>query len=63
MYLDMDLMVTDPTVDFAKNYVGGAYDLVLTDHNRVLNNGAPFGFPNFKFGPTHLALNLAYKCH
>lgn len=31
--------MTDPTVDFAANFIS-SFDLTLTDHNRVLNNGA-----------------------
>ena len=49
-YLDMDLVVMDDSVSFADKFVGRAVDvgggemavpdLVVTDHNRVLNNGA-----------------------
>ena len=39
-YLDMDLMVTDMAVDFAARYLDPRFDLTLTDHNRMWNNGA-----------------------
>jgi len=51
VYLDMDLVVKTPTVDFAARFVGTPLeapkgggtvvaDLTVTDHNRALNNGA-----------------------
>jgi len=61
VYLDMDLVVKDPSVDFTGKYVGvpvlapiepsakgsaggptslAIPDLVVTDHNKALNNGA-----------------------
>ena len=36
----MDLVVTNPSIRFVDRFVDRRYDITVTDHNRMLNNGA-----------------------